>query len=281
MDFEKYLNTFADETLNTFFKLTDGQKRKIIAQKEEYERYEAYYLLYDSLAKYIKKKRHNEQTNLSNSNMVIDAKYITSKKELWEIKETLSHQLMTQPDMPCGVLLKIIILACVLNDESNFFKSTKTCELNVNKFKYFFDGYSTTKRIKSKYYDKFVDINNFIENEIADPISANVRAIKEVFQNNTISLSRAVAICLCLNLDTFISIDLLKRAGYELSPYSTNKKNRALYFILETRPIPYLQNSSHNNLIALYDVLLKKMDVDIKLKGKPKPRKKANDSAVR
>jgi hypothetical protein len=314
MDLEKYYKDTENKGIDEFWALSDDKKKEILSEKEEFERLEPYYLLFEALTQYIRVRKHynnikrhydnimeklsqiKNENNQKSSDSIFkeksldkehDAKAYEKKRnqflkelELTEVnicqkREILYQQLLTNHDIACGKLLMLIIFAYVYNDTPDIFKNKKsTGSFDAKKFKYFFDSYSQKKRVPKKYQDSFNDIDKVLICKVAIPIKADYRTIKRFFTNNAISIQRAVAICLCLDLDTFISVEFLKRAGYDLSPYSPVKINRVLYSLLEDRPFVHPKDGEFNDMILWYNIVLESVGLkNLTLTGRQKSDK--------
>ena len=53
MDLEKYYKDTENKGIDEFWALSDDKKKEILSEKEEFERLEPYYLLFEALTQYI------------------------------------------------------------------------------------------------------------------------------------------------------------------------------------------------------------------------------------
>lgn len=126
-------------------------------------------------------------------------------------------------------------------------------------------------------------VSKYIKHTIADPMRISTKTFKKYLYMEELTMERLAAMCFCLELDTYITGELMRKAGFVFSPYSPNKKIRAIYsmFSFSKRlSIKSLESEKSQNLNAEkkelsepnsgelledFEKIFKKYDLDIDL----------------
>ncbi|MBO6303146.1 MAG: hypothetical protein J6N15_11990 [Ruminiclostridium sp.] len=171
----------------------------------------------------------------------------TSNINLWKFRENVYSNIIASPDMEFSDLLKLIILSRVYlcnlksgeedrkrirtllgkNDDNGRFSLDKKIIYN---FCIHYKAQNNNNEDKEYMKSPLAKlVSEDIKSRIADPMKISTKTLKKYLYIEELTIERLAAICFCLELDTFITGELMRKAGFAFSPYSPNKKIRAIY----------------------------------------------------
>ena len=205
-------------------------------------------------------------------------------KNEWKQRSAIYENLLSRLDFPLEIVFKLIIAAKAYLDKEEDDKYKFECKystdskikhhhmfktgekIDPNMISTFCTNYKKMKRTKDSYSYTFREVSKYIYNNISTEMHLSYKTVDKILLGQDTKFERIASVCRCLDLDSYLSTFILKSAGYDVSPYSQNKKMREVYYLFE---FPPEKKTSAKDYLILYQDKLRELGInDIKLTSK-------------
>lgn len=189
-------------------------------------------------------------------------------KEVLDIRELLYNSLFAHLNISFEQELKLIIAVkayiwykeddkrnnqCKQEKDKtyrNLFEKNE--KLDPKKIEAFCVEYRKKRRIKQKYKNTFDYVTNYVDNKIIKAMKISPKTFNRVLQGKSNKIEYLAAICRCLDLDEYISTNLIRRAGHDISPFSQDERLRKLYYLFMLPPLPIFKNDDYMEAFEIF-----------------------------
>ena len=223
--------------------------------------YKAFKSLYDYFA-YCAQKEHSIET-------------------MWSKREAVYNALLSHTDILFENELKLIIAVKAYMDNKDTVEKYNQCKSEEKKIKNilfctegdldldlindFCVQYKKARNTKLGYSSLFKKVSSYIETTILNEMNISVRTFERILKAEIKSVEYLAAVCRCLDLDVYISTDLFRKIGFDLSIYSPSKEMRAINLLL-TLPHYGKKECGEKSMLKKYEDDLKfNSSINIKL----------------